>query len=147
MVNSTVKIVRSELKDLTSNVVAFGQYDATTSLNKMDLVETVKEIEENAPNLAHFIDSVAGNQRMDHANRHIRQEQPGRIVTITAMLSLGRARKSANMFSRALGVYLHGSGVRRRVLSTLHGLGMINSYRTLIQTNYTIAEDAKVSVY
>lgn len=47
----------------------------------------------------------------------------GMMTLLQLQLCYGRARESANFFTRALGVHLHGSGVRRRVISTLQGLG------------------------
>ena len=41
------------------------------------------------------------------------------------------ARNSANGFACLLGLHLQALGVKRHVLSFLHGLGLINSYKTL----------------
>jgi hypothetical protein len=40
------------------------------------------------------------------------------------------ARNSANGFAHLLGLHLQALGVKYRVLSFLHGLGLINSYKT-----------------
>ena len=142
--DSTTKVIRSELKELQKKVLVFGKYDTATNVEDINFVEVHREIEEHGPNLSRLIDEAAVCQRPD---KHIRQEQPGRIVTITAMLGLGRARQSANFLTRALGVYLHSSGVRRRVINTLHGLGIVDCYLTIQQTVKRIAQHSQESVY
>jgi hypothetical protein len=134
--DSTIKVVRSELKELQKKVLVFGKYDISTNVEDINFVEVHREIEEHGPNLSRLIDEAAICQRSNQP----RQEQPGRIVTITAMLGLGRARQSANFLTRALGVYLHSSGVRRRVINTLHGLGIVDCYLTIQQTTKRIAQ-------
>ena len=66
--DSTIKVIRSEL----------GEH--------INFEDVYREIEEHGPNLSRLIDGSSLCQMLD---KHIRQDQPGRIVTITAMLSLG----------------------------------------------------------
>jgi len=142
--DSTSKVIRTELKALQKKVLVFGKYDATRNVEDIEFMEVHDEIEEHGPNLSRLINNAAFCQRSD---RHIRQEQPGRVVMITAMLGLGRARQSANFLTRALGVYLHSSGVRRRVINTLHGLGIVDCYLTIQQTTKRIAQHSQESIY
>ena len=72
-----------------------------------------------------------------------RKPQPGRVVLLTSILSLGRARSSANCFARLFGLHLQGMGVKRRVLSLLHGLGLIDGYKTLNCQKMGLAERSK----
>lgn len=67
----------------------------------------------------------------------------GRVVLLISILSLGRARNSANCFARLLGLHLQGMGVKRRVLSLLHGLGLIDGYKTLNCQKMGLAERSK----
>ena len=56
---------------------------------------------------------------------------------------LGRARNSANCFARLFGLHLQALGVKRRVLSLLHGLGLIDGYKTLNSHKMGLAERSK----
>lgn len=53
--------------------------------------------------------SMEGSSLAQRVDKHI---QKGRAVTIAAMLSLSHAKKSSDLFTRVLGIYLHGSGVQ-----------------------------------
>jgi hypothetical protein len=55
-------------------------------------------------------------------------QQKRRLFTITCMVCFSRARKSSNALASCLDVYLVGSGVPRRVIETLAGLGLCHSY-------------------
>ena len=50
----------------------------------------------------------------------------------------------ADFFSKVLDVYLQGSGVKRRVVNTLAGLGVCNSYKAGRNLMKQIAERAEV---
>ena len=140
---SATKVVRSELVSLQKNVPLFGKYDPDFNLEDLNFTHAIGDIEKFAPNLSILINGSSEGIRTD---KHTRKEQPGRIVMIAAVLSLGRARQSANLLARALGVYLHTSGVRRRVISTLHGLGIVDSYHTIHRTIQEIAKRSQESI-
>ena len=141
--DSTVKVIQLELGRIQQNTRTFGRYDPSMNIEEINFKEVYNEIEEHGPRLLRVIDGSALAQRAD---KHIRKDKPGRVVTITSILSLGYAQKSANCFARVLGIYLHGSGVRRRVISTLQGLGLVESYQTIHQTIKGISELSKVEV-
>ena len=121
---STVKVIYSELGQLQQNTRTFGRYDPSVNVEDINFDNAYNEIKEHGPMLLRVIEGSSLAERVD---KHVRKERPGCAVTITAMLSLGRARNSANFFARVLGIYFHGSGVRRRVISTLQGLGLVES--------------------
>jgi hypothetical protein len=119
VIDSTVRVIRSELRQLQENTRAFGRYDPSVRIDEINFADVYDEIEEHGPRLLCVIEGSSLAERVD---KHIRKDKPGRAVTITTILNLSRARESANFFARVLGIYLHGSGVRRRVISTLQGL-------------------------
>jgi len=141
--DSTVRVIQSELKQLQQNTRAFGKHDPSVNIEELNFEKVYDEIEEHGPRLLHVIEGSSLAQRTD---KHIRKDKPGRAVAITAMLSLGHAQKSANFFTRVLGIYLHGSGVRRRVISTLQGLGLVESYPTILQAIKEISELSKARI-
>ena len=141
--DSTIKIVRSELEELQRSALLFKEYDLTMNLADIDFEKCYREIREHSPNLSRLVEGSSLCQRPD---KHVRHDQPGRVVAIAAILNTGRARQSANFLTRILGIYLHSSGVKRRVISTLHGLGLVDSYRTIHRTIKKIAEHSKESI-
>jgi hypothetical protein len=52
------------------------------------------------------------------------------------MLSLGRAKITANSFAKTLGLYLYTGGVPRRVLTLLNNLGFTLSIRRAAEARY-----------
>ena len=71
--------------------------------------------------LYQLVHGIAENARQDYN----REEQNWRMVFIASLLSVGRARNTANYFSRLLGLYLQGTGLKRRGLQVHHGLVVI----------------------
>jgi hypothetical protein len=138
--DSAIKVIQSELKQVQQNT---RKYDPSANIEEIDFQKVYSEIEEHGPSLLRFIEGSSLAQRAD---KYTRKDRPSRAVTITAILSLGRAQKSANLFTRVLGIYLHGSGVRRRVISTLQGLGLVESYQKINQAIKEISELSKVRI-
>jgi hypothetical protein len=142
--DSTIKVISSELEELHRSPLFFKQYDPSVNIEDVNFENAYREIKEHSPNLSRLVEGSSLCKRPD---QHIRQDQPGRVVAIVAMLSLARARQSADFLTRILGIYLHSSGVKRRVISTLHGLGLVDSYRTIHRTIKEIAECSQGSIF
>jgi hypothetical protein len=85
--------------------------------------------------LYQLVHDLSENARQDYD----REEQNGWVVMIASILSLGRARNTANNFSRMLGIYLQGLGLKRRGLQVLHGLGVTDSYRAIGAAKKTLS--------
>jgi hypothetical protein len=141
--DSTVRVIQSELTQLQQNSRAFGKHDPSVNIEDINFEKVYDEIEAHGPRLLRVIEGSSFAQRAD---KHIRKDKPGRAVAITAMLSIGHAHNSANFFTRVLGIYLHGSGVRRRVISTLQGLGLVESYQTILRAVKEISELSKARI-
>ena len=61
---------------------------------------------------------------------------------VTAMVCHTRARTASDWFSKVFGVYLHGSGVKRRVIDVISGLGL-DSYKTVNAIITQVAQAAR----
>lgn len=61
------------------------------------------------------------------------------------MLSLWRAKITANSFARTLGLYLYTGGVPRRVLTLLNNLGFTDSYLSIRRAAEAIKQAIKQS--
>jgi hypothetical protein len=69
--------------------------------------------------LYQLVHDLSENARQDYD----REEQNGWVVMIASiLLSLGRARNTANNFSRMLGIYLQGLGLKRRGLDSYRAI-------------------------
>lgn len=127
MLPSCVKKIRRELGVLQQGVPVFGKWSAEVEFESLQIPRAADDVKKYAPVLYQLVHGLAENARQDYN----REEQNGRIVLVTSVLSVGRARNTANCFSRLLGLYLQSAGLKRRGLQVLHGLGVIENYRTI----------------
>jgi hypothetical protein len=65
---------------------------------------------------------------------------------IASILLLKSSQKTANGFARMLGLYLQGSGLKRRVITVLHGLDIIESYWALDHSKKALSQRSEVSI-
>jgi hypothetical protein len=127
LVNVVVNILREELRDLQQKTVIFGPWKSDLEFKDVQLSQGYEMISQYAPLLCQLMEGLSAQSRSDES----RNPHPGRVVILTSILSLGRARSSANCFARLLGLHLQGMGVNGQVLSLLHSLGLIDGYKTL----------------
>src|SRR5467141_3422926 len=109
-------------------------------LEEVDLSATLRKIEEYAPNTFYLLKHAAENQRP----RGFKDVSHNRITSIASILSVGRARNLGNFLLRSLGLYLYTSGVSRNVLTTLNGLGIVESYDTIRKAAAAIKQQSQV---
>src|SRR5439155_20478430 len=72
---------------------------------------------------------------------------PQRAIFIASILAFSRAPRLSNKFPRKLGLYLHGMGVKRRVLQVIAGLGACEKYPTILIHADKLAERAKAGTF
>lgn len=130
-----VKNIRQELGNLQQNVPVFGKWSAEADFESLEVPCTANNIKRHAPLLYRLVHDLSENARQDYD----REEKNGRVVTIASILSVGRARNTANSFSRMLGLYLQDLGLKRRGLQVLHGLGITDSYRAIDAAKKTLS--------
>ena len=63
VVESTTKIIRSELEVLNKKVKAFGRFDPNANPEGLDLQNVLKYIKDDAPNTFQLLHCAAENQR------------------------------------------------------------------------------------
>jgi hypothetical protein len=107
----------------------------------MNVTQAVQELQTIAPTLWKTIDTLMAPTR----NNYERHKEPfeHRAVYICAMLCYSRANVNSNFLPRLLGLYLYGSGVKRRCLSVLSGYGVCPSYHTLAREMQRLSDIAK----
>jgi hypothetical protein len=140
-----VNSIRSELSELRDSSMVFGRWDPELDFEQLDLSKTAAELQSKAPVFTYLITELARNQRKVD-NTHNRKETTGYTVMVASILLLKFARNSANAFTRMLGLYLQGSGIKRRVMSVLHGLGVIESYSALDESKKALSNRSEVTV-
>ncbi|KAF1936991.1 hypothetical protein EJ02DRAFT_478313 [Clathrospora elynae] len=65
-----------------------------------------------------------------------------RMFSLTSMVCFSHARQSSNILPSCIDAFLTGSGVHRRVVETLHGLGLCHSYHHANLLMNSVAKNA-----
>lgn len=66
------------------------------------------------------------------------------IFSITSIICHSRSKQNSNFYTRAVALYLHGLGTKRRALDVLSGLGICASYRETLELFHRIRDRSKV---
>ena len=115
--------------------VIFGSLNKEMEFSDLNVDKSQDLVQQHAPLLFQLIEGLSQQSRGTPRNPY-----SGRVVLITSIFSLGRARNTANCFARLLGLHLQGLGVKRHVLSLLHGFGIIDGYKTINRQKMGLAE-------
>ena len=128
----------------------FDKYNHSASIEMLDLSQAFKKIESTAPTWAALLLKLMGNRRQEwDSYKGLKNIQPvqQRAYLITSIICRCRGRDTANYFAKTMSVYLLGSGVKRRVLEVLAGLGVCDGYKYANRLLTEIAQDAKEGIY
>lgn len=118
-----------ELETLVSKS-PFSRYELSMNLDQLDFAQAVKTIDGTAPTWHGILEQLFGNTRQKKPSYSYFSRWEAvhrRMFTITSMVCFSRTRKNSNTLSSCLDNYLLGSGVHRRMIETLHGLGLCHS--------------------
>jgi len=137
--------IQVEMQQLQDNKGYFGQFNVTHPPEDMDLTQAVQELQKIAPTLWMTIYTLMTPTRKDY-ERH-KEPFEHRAVYICAMLCYSRANINSTFLPKLLGLYLYGSGVKRRCLSVLSGYGVCPSYHTLANDMQRLSDIAKESLF
>ncbi|KAF1936288.1 hypothetical protein EJ02DRAFT_387630, partial [Clathrospora elynae] len=108
----------------------FGKFELDMKLEQLDFEGVVHMIKTTALTWYSLIRLLLGNRRIEHA----RYPNGGfvainrRMFSLTSMVCFSHARQSSNILPSCIDAYLTGSGVHRRVVETLQGLGLCHSH-------------------
>jgi hypothetical protein len=139
LITCTIRCIRKELRQLQLQRGPFNTWTPDIEFQDVDLENTAKFVQQHGPLLFRLIEGISAPNREERS----RDPHGGRAVIVTSIFLLGFARNSANGFARLLGLHLQALGVKRRVLSFLHGLGLIDGYKTLNAKKLGLAERSK----
>jgi hypothetical protein len=135
--------LRKEIDALRTSTVHYGRYEGEKSLQALDMNQALDELKNKAPLLYQTFDYLMTAHRDDYTRSEDVHQY--RAVILCSVLCFTRAAKSSNHIPSPLGLYLHGNGVKRRVISAMAGLGLCVSYNTISRNMEQISEAAKES--
>jgi hypothetical protein len=138
-----VQGIRAEFGELRQ-LSTFGQWKAGEDFKDMDLSMAGKELSEHAPLFTNLMTELAFNTRSGGNQGYSLQEEEGYLVMLASILLLKSSRNTANRFARMLGLYLQGTGVKRRAIEVLDGLGVTECYRTLDDSKKALSTRSEV---
>ena len=143
-----VSMFTAELDALTTKPY-FGRFDHTAQIDNINFDVAFQTIRETAPTWHKILIQLLSNPRAHRASYNFPQTQEiyKRSFTITSIVCHSRAKKRSNYLSSMLDAYLIGSGVKRRVVETLSGLGLCHSYAHGNHLMQTIANHEKVYAF
>jgi len=133
--------LRKEMDALRTSSVQYGSYKDEQSLQALDMKKALDDLKNKAPLLYQTLDYLMTAHRDDYTrNENLHQY---RAVILCSILCFTRAANTSNHIPSSLGLYLHGSGVKRRVISTMAGFGLCVSYNTISRNAEQIGKAAK----
>jgi hypothetical protein len=106
------------------------------------------ELERSAPIWCGFLMQILQHSRAHQASYYQRKDLAPiqqKAYLITSVICRARASITSNYLSKTLGLYMISSGVKRRVINVLAGLGICDSYKPLNELYDRIADKGEVS--
>lgn len=141
-----VQQVRREFDQL-AECQYFSQFEPEPSFSDINFDTAVKQVQTVAPIWHCFITQLLQNQRTHwDSSRSDSQKNLKRQFTITAMICHSQRVQRSNFLMTTLSMYLGSSGVKRRVIDTLAGLGICYGYGTTLGLMNQLSTKASVSV-
>jgi hypothetical protein len=126
----------------------FGKWDVAdqTDMDDINFANVIARMEQTAPLLCGLLKGLMEpiDQREPKGTRVSISQ---RTVFIASILAFSRAPRLSNKFPRKLGLYLHGMGVKRRVLQVISGLGACEKYSTILHYADKLAEQSKAGTF
>lgn len=143
-VSHIVQEIRLEFDELTTHKY-FAKFDSVSPIEDINFPAAVAIIETKAPVSTKLVLSLL-TSRFAHRPSYKRSSKaiPNRVFTLTAMICHSQRIQSSNFFINALSMYLGGSGVKRRVIDTLAGLGICQGHTTTLGLINGMAKQASV---
>jgi hypothetical protein len=125
----------------------FNQFDRSIDFDTLDFSLAFRIMEETAPTWHAMVLRLISNQRTHRLSytgntNSLAVTLSKRLFAITSMICHSRAKQQSNVLSSMLAVYLVGSGVKRRVIEVLSGLGICYSYHQANRLMRKVAHDS-----
>lgn len=142
---SFISVVGSELDRLIA-AAPFNAFSFAVKPDDLDYTEAVRATKESAPSRYQLMRQLLVNRRSNRLSYHVSKDDTvnKRLVSVTSIVCLSRTRQMSNTVHTILDLYLQGSGVPRRVIEALQGLGLCHSYRAGLDRIKQLEQHAKV---
>jgi hypothetical protein len=134
--------VTRELDGLISQPF-FNQFREEGRAEDIRFAGAYKKLERSAPIWCGFLMRVLQHSRAHRASYARRKDLTPiqqKAYLVTSVICRARATKTSNYLARTLGLYMVSSGVKRRVIEVLAGLGICDSYKQLNELYERIAD-------
>ena len=134
----------SELDSLVGRPF-FDKFDGkSTTVRDINLSVIMEQLRTTTPNWLRLLEYLLRNRRSTWESYAASVALDERLAyVVTALVCHTRARDASNWFSKVFGVYLHGSGVKRRVIDVISGLGLCDGYKYINSVVTQIAQAAR----
>lgn len=125
----------------------FGRFESTVDLDTIDFAAAFGLVEHYALTWHNILMPLLQNQRA-HWSSYSATPQSAvlqkRLYMVTSLVCHSHAKQQSNFLPSVLDMYLLGSGVKRRVIESLSGLGICHSYIEANRPIKAVANSAKV---
>ena len=109
--------------------------EMSDKLDEIDFSHARQEISLHAPGWAELLSGLLQNSQNSRAGQdsypQAKTTHDGPFYIITALICRSRARMRADFFAKAIGLYLLGNNVKRRVVEVISGFGVCDSYKVI----------------
>ena len=148
----SVDVLTTELDALISQPF-FGKFDLTapdaTNPEQWDFTHVFWVIESTAPTWAALIKKLLSNCQQEwESYQGSKSHNPiqQRTYLITSVICRSCARKTSNFFAKGMGLFLLGSGAKRRVVEVFAGMGICDTYKYSNQLLSEVAAHEKEGI-
>jgi hypothetical protein len=145
IVDSIAEVLKGELDSLLS-LKAFQNF-SFSAFDEVNLEDVPRHMMEKAPVLFELLMRLMESPYVLSRSGY-KPRDPGRdkkrAFLIASILSNARKPKKSTLLPRAIGLYCHSTGAKRRLLNVLSGLGVIESYMTIRRTLDAAAGKSRV---
>ena len=148
-VDSIAEVLKGELDSLLS-LKAFQEF-SFSAFEEINLKDVPRNMKKKAPILLKLLMCVMESPYVLSRSGY-KSRDPGRdekrAFLIASILSNARKPTKSTLLPRAIGLYCHSTGAKRRLINVLCGLGVIESYTTIRRTLDAAAVNSRVrSIY
>lgn len=131
--------MRREQVQLRDEVDILGSWDGLMPLEGMDWMIAARACEAKAPVLWKTLASLARNQ---HTRDEVGVDHSMQILMVVGILNVCSSLHS-NAMQRVLGLYVKGDNGKRRMISVLHKLGIVEGWSSLANVQASVVSDAR----
>ena len=120
-------------------LISCRKFNSAMKFKNLDLEADSDLVQQHPSLLFQLIEELSENHKEVY-QQNLHDEW---IVLVASILFLSRAQNSVNCFAHLLGIHLQSLDVKQQVLSLLHGLELIDGYKTLNSQKNGLTQHSK----